>query len=256
MNNYFKIEFRRAIFSKNTLIAVTIVFISLLIPCYFGSIIPFPNEDGINFFIRIGAFLPTSYLPLLAPLVACIPFSNSFILDKNSGILNYIYPKLKNKTYLITKLIVNALVSGLVFLIPQIIMLIIILLFKGVNDNIIEIVGAFSMIYYKSKIMYVLILIFMQFIFGVVFSTFALGISVVTENKYLTILIPFIYVMITGTVFEIIGLNKLFNFNVITLFDISYSANITIFNIILHNICLFLIGSVLFYYFGEKKRYE
>lgn len=256
MNNYFKFEFKRALFSKNTFLAIIIVLISLIIPCYFGSIIPFPNDDGINFFIRIGAFLPMSYLPLLAPLISCIPYSNSYISDKSSGILKYIYTKIEFREYFNTKLIVNALVSGLVFLVPQIIMLIILIIFKGINNENMEIVGAFSSIYYNNKMIYALILIFMQFIFGSVFSTFALGVSAVTENKYLTIIVPFIYVIITGTVFEIIGINKLFNFNVVTLFDISYSASMTGINIIVHNIAIFLIGMILFYYFGDKKRYE
>lgn len=256
MKNYFKSEFKRAFFSKNTLISIIIVFICLIIPYLSEIKIPYPNEDGINFFIRIGAFLSISFLPLLAPLVACIPFSNSYILDKESGVINYIYAKIDSKKYFTIKIIVNGLVSGLIFLIPQLIMLLFLILFHGMNSSSIEIVGAFSTIYYSSKSVYAIILIFVEFIFGFIFSTLALGISALTENKYLTIIIPFIYVMISGTVFEIIGLNRILNLNVITLFDISYSTKMTSLSLIVYDIIIFLVGSGLLYYFGEQKRYE
>lgn len=256
MYKYFKVELKRAVYSKNTLFAAVLVFILLVIPAYKESINPWPNEDGIDFFIRIGAYLPTSYLPLLAPIIACIPFSNSYILDKASGFSKYIYPKLEVKRYLTIKLLVNAIVSGVTLFIPQMIMLTILLIIRGINSNKIEMVGAFSIIYSNSKIAYILILLIVQFVFGAVFSTFALGISSINENKYLTIIIPFIYVIITGTVFEILGLNNIFNFNVVTLFDISYYAKMTISNVVIYDALLFSIGNALFYYFGMKRSYE
>lgn len=253
---YLKVEFKRAVFSENMLFAMLIVLIALIIPYYEGSKIPFPNEDGLNFFVRIGAFLPSSFLPLLAPILCCIPFSLSYIIDKESGFYNYICVRIGTKKYFSIKLMINTLVSGLVFLIPQLIMLMFLIITQGINDNNMEIVGAFSEVYYSSKISYVILLIFIQFIFGGIFSTLALGISAVVQNKYLTIILPFVYVLLSGTVFELIGLNDSFMLNVISLFDISYSASMTASNLIIYDLIIFGVGIILLKFFGEKKHYE
>ena len=107
MSTYFNSEFKRAFFTKRMLFINILVLLVLLLPALTEVRHLQPGEDSINFFIRIGAFLPNSYLPLLAPILVCIPFAN-------------IYTKITTKKYLNTKLLVNALVSGLSLVIPQI----------------------------------------------------------------------------------------------------------------------------------------
>lgn len=256
MLNYFKNEFRRAFISKSTFIAMFIVSISILIPYYDDLKVPFPGSDGINFFIRASAYLHLSYLPFLATIIACIPFSISYILDKESKMFIYIYTKLNVKKYMTIRLLVNAIVSGLVFVIPEILILAFLTLVHGINKNPIEIVGALSSIYYSNKVMYSLILILVSFIFGAVISTFALGISAMVKNKYLTLFIPFGYMIVSGTIFEIFGINEIINLNIVTLIDLGYSTKTTGINVLLYAVALFLIGTFLFFYFGKKNSYE
>lgn len=255
MYNFFKNEFKRCFFSKITFLGMAITFICLVIPYIDDLKIPYPNADGIIFFIRSSACLPLSYLPLLAPLIACIPSATTYIVDKKSGILNYILLKMKRKKYITIRIAVNFLVSGLVLVIPQIIMLIFLIIRHGINNTSIEVVGAFSSVFYNSKIAYVTIMLVVFFISSAVFSTFALGISSIVENKYLTIILPYIYVIISGTVFEMVEVNRIVNLNVMTLFDIGYNLDLTSLNVILYELALFIMGVLLFYYFGEKKNY-
>lgn len=253
---YIKSEFKRAFISRNNLIANLIVIFSLLVAYYDDSKILPPQIDAIDLFIRCRTSTPLSFLPLLAPLVACIPFANSYVLDKESGLLKYIYIKIKPKQFLLIRLIVNALVSGLVFVIAQSIMLIFLVIIYGVNSNpTCEVVGAFSSFYYSSKITYALIIIATSFIFGMVFSTLSLGISTLVNNKYLILLLPFIYVIITGTIFETIGLNNIINLNAVMLFHIGYEKYVTGINVLVYDGVLFLIGIILLYY-GEIYKNE
>lgn len=254
MKSYIETEFKRAFFSLSTLISILLVFIALFIAYYNDLKFPPRYVSGIDLFFRARNCLATSYLPLVSPIIACLPFANSYILDKEAGIQNYIYMKVKHKKYLSARLFVNALAGGLVLMIPQLIFGIYLILVKGVNNLYFESMdGAFSNVYNTSKIEYFIILIIISFIFGAVYSTFALGISTIANNKYLTIIIPFVYVIITGTIFELTGLNSIVNLNVIALFDISDYAYYTSLNLILYDIALFLIGAILLFY-GDARR--
>lgn len=214
---------------------------------------PYPGSDGINLFLWARTNDSYSFLPLMAPIIACIPFANSYIIDLDSGILNYLYVKIDRKKYFLTKLTVNALISGTVFLIVQALFLVVLIAVYGINGNRIETPGAFSSIYYSSKIAYAVFLLIMSFIYGVVFSTLALGISAAIHNKYLTVIIPFIYGIITGTIFEVSGLNKVFDLNIVILFDISYRKYVNNLNVVIYDVVLFLAGLFLLFYFGVKK---
>lgn len=256
MLNYFKSEFKRLFISINTLIAMLMVIVCLIIPYIDEVRMPWPGADGIIYFIRIGACLPYSYLPAFAPLIACIVSANSYIADKNSLTISYIITRIERKKYFKIRLLINILISGLVLLIPEILMLLFLIICHGLNNNTtIEVVGAFSSIFSYSKVLYVTILLMISFIFGSVFSTFALGISAIVENRYLTILLPYVYVIISGTIFAVTGINNVINLNVITLFDIGYSLTLTGINVIMYDLVLFLIGCIMFFYFGERKNH-
>jgi len=246
MKTFLIFDFKRAFFSKKTLIASLIVLVFLILPYYSEIKIPLPKEDGINFFIRIGMF---SYLPVIAPLIASIPFSNSYILDKEKGIFTKLFTIVKPKVYFNSRLIVNALVSGFVFLITEIILLIFLLITHGINNTHIEVSGAFSSIYYSSKIAYIIILLCIYFVSAASFSTFILGISTLTKSKFLILLLPLFCVIVTGIIFPNIGLSR--RLNVMTLFAID--SNITSIVVILYDLILFLVGGFLFYYFGYKR---
>lgn len=198
--------------------------------------------------------LDLSYLSNLAPLIVCIPAATSYVIDKKSGFLNYIFIKLKKKEYFKIRFAVNALIGGLTILIPETVMLIFMVIRHGINNkHLPDIGGAFGGIYQISKPSYAVIILIMTFIFGIVFSTFALGISAIVENKYLTILLPYVYVIISGTIFEVIGFNKFAYLNVVVLFNISCKGDLTSINVILYDIALMFISSVLFFYFGKKN---
>ncbi|GAB6169500.1 hypothetical protein JCM1393_19600 [Clostridium carnis] len=255
MSSYFKMEFKRALLGKSTLIGITIVFCCLL-TAYFSM-----NEiylDGINTFITILFYTDMSILIYIAPILAVIPFVNSYILDKESGMIQYIYIKMDIKQYLKTKIIVNGLMGGLVFLIPEIIALIHLLIVRGIDDFIIPTnLGTFSDIYIKYKLLYVIVIILTHFLYGIAIATLGLGVTVVTKNKYLGFLAPFLWAKITASIFPILGLNSdLFTFNIGQMFYfVGGPPGVSKTNIVIYLACIFVVGCILVYFWGEK-RYE
>lgn len=252
MNNYVKYEVKRCFFSKINLMAMIMVMVSLLIPYVSDCKFPYPNSDGIIFFIRSNIYL----LPLLAPIICCLPSSTKYIEDETSGISKFLFIKIKRKDYLKVRLIVNAMVSAFTIVIPQIIMLSFLILRHGINGTEIEVVGAFHEVFFISKIGYIGIVLLVTMLSSIVFSTFSMGLSKVVKNKYLTIIVPFVYVLISGTIFYVFGINDIFNLNVSILFDISYNLYLTIANLLIYEAILLFIGISLFCFWGEKNSEE
>jgi len=235
MKNFFKFELKRSIFSKSTFFSIFVIALCIFYSYYDYTIVLSPYVDGIDIFI----YVISDYLALLAPLIACIPFSNSLLIDEESGIQPYINSRLSRRKYLTCRLIANFSVSSLIFFVVELGAFTILIFIYGINDNHNEILGAFSNIYYNSKLFYGIISIIITTLFGGIFSTLALGISNIVKNKYLTIIIPYVYVIISGTIFELIGLNDLINLHVCSLFNIHLRSNTTSFALILYDLILF-----------------
>ncbi|MBD7909976.1 hypothetical protein [Clostridium cibarium] len=247
MVNYIKCELKRAIFSKRAALSIIIAMILYLISLhnltlYEGFNLKEFNEiyDSVDVFIMIRVDL----IALVAPLLATFIFSDSYLLDLESGYLNFIYLRISKKKYVLTKVLVNALASGLIMAISSIIIYAILYIFLGISKTSLNPVqGPFDFIFLKSKFLYVIVLMMVSFVFNVVFSTFALGISAWVKNRYLTILSAFFYYVISATLFVSVGLNKL---NATILFTLHQIA--TEFDVIFYQCALFAIGFILFYF--------
>jgi len=251
---YLKNEIHRAIISKNAVIAFAITLFSLMIA--FLEFVHFPTYgiksskllfDAVDIFIRIRYSTRASTLVIIAPLLATLAFSDSYLLDKESGFLRFIYMRLPQKKYVWIRLLVNSIASGFVISLASLVMFIFLISFYGIRStDILNISGPFSWIFYKSRFWYSIFIIIISFIFNVIFSTLALGISPWIKNRYLTLISPFFYYIISGTVFQMLKINKYFNLNGTILFTLNPIT--TQQHIIIYQCLLFLIGIGLFYF--------
>ncbi|WP_039237420.1 ABC transporter permease [Clostridium sp. K25] len=248
MNKYFKLEFRRAMLSRNALISFIITILAFLIA--FLDCILYWQEglhgldhlfDASSIFIRTRYMNSSSYLFVIAPILATMIFSDSYLLDKESGFLKSIYVRMSKRKYIFTKIMVNSIVSGLVIALASAIVLIILIKMYGIRDVHMQSgLGAFSFIFYKSRILYCVFLILISFIFNAIFATLALGISP------LAMLAPFFYYIIAVPLFPAW-------MSPITLFSLEGVLNE--FQIIIYQLILLFIGVISFYY-GVKYDYE
>ena len=181
MNYYFKNEFKRVLFSRRS-IYVFIITLGLLLISFFNFI----NIEGFNLnefkviydSLDVYIYIRKDLLVLIAPILASLVFSDSYLLDSESGFLNYIYIRTNKIKYITIKLLVNALVSGIVITFASSIIILFLIILLGVNNNHLhDITGPFNFIYYQSRILYFLLLLGVSFIFNVVFSTLSLGLS-------------------------------------------------------------------------------
>lgn len=258
MYNYFKTELKRAILSKYFLIALLITF-ALLLYSFFEFITlgwqssPFNFQslkkyyDSFDMFIISRSENRASYLGLLAPLLASLVYSDSYLSDKSSGYLNFIYMRLSKKKYIFTKLLVNILASGLSIVLSSLFMLFLLILLFGIgvnSENVLNLSGPFSDIYYNgNKYLYFLIILIMSFIFNCIFSTLSLAISTFVNNKYISFLAPFFYYIISGSLLVIVGFSKL---NATRLF--MPKNDVSVLDLVIYQLFLLILGIIIFIY--------
>ena len=246
MGSYIKNELKRAIFSKNSLI----VFIVTLV-LYIFSFYNFANVPGFNLrefkqandSLDVFIYIRKDALGLILPLLAAFIFSDSYLLDTESGFINSIYLRISKKEYVTTKILVNALASGIIIAITSSIISIFLIVMLGIHKtNLNTLTGPFSYIYYQSRVSYLILLIINSFIFNAIFATLALGVSPWIKNRYLTVLSSFFYYLISGTLF---GYLHLFKLNGSILFTLNPIASEI--DIIVYQLVLFIVGALLFY---------
>ena len=255
MKHYFKNEIKRALFSENALISFLIALVALIIPLL--VFINFPHYgikdsklhyDAIDVFTRIRSTSPAAFLVVIFPLLATIIFSDSYLLEKETGFTKFIYSRMPIKKYVWIKFVVNALSSTLVGSAASFIMLMFLIYTYGIGGgipNIVTVGGPFSNLFYSNKLGYGLILVLITGICYMVLATLAIGLSAWIKNRYLVLIIPFFYYILCGTMVEILGINRVFNFNLAQIYGLNSIVSTS--HVFIYPILLLLLGLVLFY---------
>lgn len=217
---YIKNELKRAIFSRSALITFLITLIIMIIG-FLGVVsidydfkLNFYKElyDSVDIFLMARAFGRSSILGVIAPLLAALVFSNSYLQDKDSGFLKFIYTRMSRKKYIISRIFVNSISSGVIISAALLVILFFISLIFGIQTNSnsqFEVRGAYVFLYAKSKWIYTVCIIIISFIFNSIFATLSLGVSPFLNNKYLSFLCPFFIYILSLTLSPYIGLSKL-----------------------------------------------
>ncbi|SFU87212.1 hypothetical protein SAMN04487886_12472 [Clostridium sp. DSM 8431] len=261
MSLYFKNELKRAIFSKSSLAAFLITLVTLLIGFYGTSFYDFSIEldkckkfyDSADIFLLTRDSGSKSFLGVIAPLLAVLPFSNSYLHDKDSGFLKFIYIRMDKKRYILNRILVNAIASGVIIVSSLLTILIIICLFLGISTNpnsFFDKAGTYMFLYVKSKWLYVIFIFILSFLFNAIFATLGLGLSPFINNKYLSFICPFAIYMLSMTILPYIGLGS---HNMSVLF--SPSATAQEFYLLVYQIILLAL-SILLFNLGVKYRNE
>lgn len=186
---------------------------------------------------------------IFIPLISCLPYSYSYLEDKKSGFFNLINTRVKNKNYLYSKLISNAIAGGIAVSLPTLLYgLIIIIFFKNeaTRDLLINPSGPFSELFKTNPNIYIIFFSFMEFLAGAMYATMGMAISSFINRKVITIISPLIISNIQSTLFRMIGLEYftyfiMFGFHVI---DIKISSVVFLFSItmILSSLAFFIKG--------------
>jgi hypothetical protein len=217
MKSTFILELKRAIINLRFVLAI-IIGIYL---CYYGltDYYQFTSLDlpknVINayrgWFTALG-FGSRSFFIYAVAIICTLPFSYSYIEDKNSGYLRNILYRVDYKRYFRSKLLVNSIVGGLTLFIPIVFIFIVcaikypvaIYIIPGTSDvEGFYPVGIFASNYAAHPFIYIVYSFINVFIVGFVYSLFGMASSILTNKKISALLIPSILYM---------GINMFTNF--------------------------------------------
>lgn len=138
-----------------------------------------------------------SIFTLVAGMFPGIPYSQSFILEKESGYYRYKLIRTKTKRYIATKILCAGLSGAVAMVIPYILLCIPVYAMGSkviLGENVEVLVGTVwndVLIKYGDNLVIVLKgVLFM--LFGILWSEFALLMSIMISNKYLAFVMPYI----------------------------------------------------------------
>ncbi len=153
-------------------------------------------------------------LVIILPLLCIIPYGTSYIDEKNNGLINQYIIRVGKTKYYISKFVSLFIVGGSISIIPLLVNLIICCMalpfgvpmrsthFFPVLEDI-----AFSKLYYQNIILYLLLYFIIHFIVYGLITCIVLSFSYFEENRYMLLLIPFIFYF-SEHVFIAYGLNN------------------------------------------------
>lgn len=137
---------------------------------------------------------------LIIPIIAVLPFADSFALDRSSGYLRSILTRTSYQQYLSAKLLACTLAGGVAVAGPLVFLFGVanVLYPRGVNLNETnrllittpDALGPFGALYSSVPDLYILALAFTCFVGGVVYALLGLAIASATENRYLVLATP------------------------------------------------------------------
>lgn len=254
---YIRQEFKRALLSRMGLITIAssilLVFIGML------EALIWINSGVISI---VYAFLQgynagtASFIVIAFPIIACMPYANSYRIDIQTGFHHYIQYRMKKSRYMTIRLAVNALAGGVAVAIGPFIAFIFLMVLKLLlnvpmlrSRDQLDPVRFFQSIGVSSPILMMMIMIGIMFCCGMIFATLGLGISAVIQNKYIAIFIPFIYLIISVTVLAKIHPAL----NAMALFDVDIIDQYHIDQTFLYGVVLVVVGMTLFFIGGATK---
>lgn len=257
-----KLDFKRAIINKQFFIILLVgILLTIAHMCtevfprfnlykgasgYYNPFTCWISNDGFD------AYSTIFFMTL--PILATIPYAESYWIDKHSGFVKSIYIRSRKFDYVISKYITNFIVGGIVIIIPLVFNLYVLFMTMpairpSIFSNLDLARDMFSNLYYFHPYMYLLIYLFMSFMFGGVYASIGLAVSTFCRNKFLVTAVPTI-IYILMFVFEIAGFNQLVPAKFLMASQPEFGINII--SIFIVFIVLF-VGSIGAYIIGVKN---
>lgn len=196
MRLYFMLEIKRALLSRPFLIGIVLVVAGMtawIIPNFrFYPDLDVMGMTGAQFWF---IWLHEGYAALFSPVIATIPFAQSYALERNSGFSRFVLQRLSASRYLLVKLTSNALAGGLVLALPSLLALLwVTTTFPMIPSPSIELAPShfFWDLNPPTPIIYMGLQVITAFLFGATTATLGLAASVLFRNSFYANVIPFV----------------------------------------------------------------
>lgn len=220
---YLILEIKRALKGNLFYISLVLNAVCLLIGIWEMKL-TISVDKGYAFFysgIILGGF---TMITLLAPAIAALPFSGSFLQDTEHHFIRGVFNRTKCLNYYWRKIISTGISGALALTLPLVGLLLINLLFFGNHHpNIGSLVGPFSEFYkQKQDLVYILFIILNSGLFGFIYANLGLVATLFIPKPYVAIGIPLIVYMVPSFFFTYFGLDR---FEPVTTFYLSANAS-------------------------------
>ncbi|CEK36221.1 membrane-spanning protein,ABC-type transport system involved in multi-copper enzyme maturation, permease component,ABC-2 family transporter protein [[Clostridium] sordellii] len=256
-----KLDFKRAIYNKQFII-ITLIGILISMLHLWENVFQYADNYSADAYVSPftrwmsnDCFNVYSIIFFIAlPVLATVPYSDSYWIDKNSGFIKNLLTRVKKSDYFISKYITSFIIGGISVIIPLIFNLYILFMtLPSVNPTIFSklepIRNMIQNWYYFHPYMYILAYLFMTFMFGGVYASIGLAVSTFCKNKFFVMAIPTLaYILMF--ILDIIDCSQLIPVKFLTAGQINLHINMT--SIIVIFIILFIISLIL-YWVGVNK---
>ncbi|NEU06207.1 hypothetical protein [Clostridium senegalense] len=241
-----KLEIKRGLKRKSFSIALLITLIFCIIDIfkndYYSILMPYINypyflEDFIKCgivsscenFIMFKFTDMSNILFCIMPVIVSMAYGDSYLEDLNSGFLKSIFSRCSKNKYFINKFFANFILAGIVFTLPLLINFLIRICFEAtLTPEILSTVnlriGSLNLnLYMNHPIVYTVIWLFIYFIFSGAIASISLAASIITRNKFIVVVIPFIVMQLITLIFKVINISE---YNPMSFLYLSNSINI------------------------------
>lgn len=241
---YLKHELSRAFWNKRTFFAFFLSSVCLMVGAYEPLMMGREMYDFAETIIVAETSGVSSLIAILFPLIACLPYASSYVEEKESGYTTYVLTKIKKRDYVAIKMFVNGAVGGSVIAVPSFLLLFLAVLVKGtaLSEESGSVVIYYKDFYLNYPILYIVLLICNFFMCGAIFANLALGTARFVKNKYVVVVMPFLFYIFSAMVLSHISIYL----NAITLFDVHQYAEQKRIGIFLYDLVLAVTGYWLF----------
>ncbi|MEG2656914.1 MAG: hypothetical protein RSA29_14560 [Clostridium sp.] len=226
-----KLELKRGLKRKSFIIALLVTFIFCVINIikndYYLLSMPYVTypyflEDFIKSgiisscenFIMFRFTDVSNILFCIMPIIVSMAYGDSYLEDLNSGFLKSILSRCSKNKYFINKFVANFIIAGIAFTLPLLINFLINICFGAtlqpeiLNPNNLRIGNLNMNLYVNHPMMYTTLWLFIYFIFSGAIASISLAISIITRNKFIVLVIPFILMQLISIFFRSINMNS------------------------------------------------
>lgn len=266
-----RFELKRALSGKAFLFAL-ILGCAITLSDVFLNVIPEANNPNFDLAmaVKLGAYpksvysswiggqartLQSTLFYLFIPLIAAIPFADSYCFDR-AGYIKNIATRCSIRDYLISKYIAVFLSAGIAVSIPIIVNFIataavVPCLIPQASTFLftIDALSAFDKIFYTTPFVYFLIYLVIDFVIAGLFAEIALVAVLVSKNRYVVIISPFAVYLALYFISGVIGIRSL------SVFDMVRAVQVQPFSIIRFIVCIAILFAATFipyYVYGSK----
>lgn len=236
-----RVELSRALCNRYFVLACAVNLLALSYGFYYYNPPQFDDIRGMHLLTNNAydtwLFAHASSPSLLAPLVAVLPYADSYALDGLSGYSRFVLLRSSHMSYLFAKFLANSLAAGIAVALPLVILFGYTNLkyprnLPPVSQSRIpfeQLSGPFGDIYRSAPDFYILFLIALALLFGITYGTLGLFLSSLFHNRYVALAGPFVLYFIANFILAVLGLEEWTPPSTLVPHSVNSTSSVTVF---------------------------